>query len=378
MATGAAGAGPIPLGSIRTAGGAVLVTAPDTTPDDPATWRVCTTRRPTDAGSAGPRPRVAAVRGVTSNAIVLVRDGMLIGIGSGQTSRVDAARQAVEKAARSAARQRCGARPARRTRSTRSPTASTSASRRGRHRVRPAGRLDARRGRHRGRRGRRCGDARHRRCATSATDEGIKGARMYVRLVRFSFGPGKQAEAQALADDLAPKSRGPGGLRRGDGVRRPRGRPVRAVRVLGLGGGRERRRRGHQAAARSAPSRATSRARSTPACSTSSRRRPRVLYQPLTHGRLGRLARGHDPWRCDRVVLRPDPVRIARGRGLDVLPGVDGGPRLGVPPDAGATTEQAIGRAARLTVHRRVRHHRVVERHRSSMAMPGRPRGERA
>jgi phosphoribosylaminoimidazolecarboxamide formyltransferase/IMP cyclohydrolase len=35
---------------------------------------------------------------VTSNAIVLVRDGMLIGLGSGQTSRVDAARQAVEKA----------------------------------------------------------------------------------------------------------------------------------------------------------------------------------------------------------------------------------------------------------------------------------------
>ena len=35
---------------------------------------------------------------MTSNAIALVRDGMLIGIGSGQTSRVDAARQAVVKA----------------------------------------------------------------------------------------------------------------------------------------------------------------------------------------------------------------------------------------------------------------------------------------
>jgi phosphoribosylaminoimidazolecarboxamide formyltransferase/IMP cyclohydrolase len=33
-----------------------------------------------------------------SNAIVLVRDGRLVGLGSGQTSRVDAARQAVEKA----------------------------------------------------------------------------------------------------------------------------------------------------------------------------------------------------------------------------------------------------------------------------------------
>jgi len=38
------------------------------------------------------------VRGVTSNAIVLVRDGRLVGFGSGQTSRVDAARQAVDKA----------------------------------------------------------------------------------------------------------------------------------------------------------------------------------------------------------------------------------------------------------------------------------------
>jgi phosphoribosylaminoimidazolecarboxamide formyltransferase/IMP cyclohydrolase len=35
---------------------------------------------------------------VTSNAIVLVGDGREIGFGSGQTSRVDAARQAVQKA----------------------------------------------------------------------------------------------------------------------------------------------------------------------------------------------------------------------------------------------------------------------------------------
>ena len=28
---------------------------------------------------------------------------------------------------------------------------------------------------------------------------------MYARLVRFSFGPGKHAAAQALADDLAPR-----------------------------------------------------------------------------------------------------------------------------------------------------------------------------
>ena len=87
------------LGSVRTAGGAVLVTAPDT----PA-------RRPGAPGrlSRGDRRRTPSVRdldlawrlcrGVVSNAIVLVRDGMLVGLGSGQVSRVDACRQAVDKA----------------------------------------------------------------------------------------------------------------------------------------------------------------------------------------------------------------------------------------------------------------------------------------
>jgi len=89
---------PAPTGSLRSAGGAVLVTAPDTAPDDPAGWTVATKRAPTDAERRDIDLAWRLVRGVTSNAIVLVRDGMLIGIGSGQTSRVDAARQAVAKA----------------------------------------------------------------------------------------------------------------------------------------------------------------------------------------------------------------------------------------------------------------------------------------
>ncbi len=87
-----------PTGSLRTAGGAVLVTAPDAAPDDPATWAVATRRAPTDGERRDLDLAWRLVRGVTSNAIALVRDGMLIGIGSGQTSRVDAARQAVAKA----------------------------------------------------------------------------------------------------------------------------------------------------------------------------------------------------------------------------------------------------------------------------------------
>jgi phosphoribosylaminoimidazolecarboxamide formyltransferase/IMP cyclohydrolase len=87
-----------PLGAMRTAGGAVLIGSPDTDPDDPSLWPVITRRAPTDAERADLELAWRLVRGVTSNAIVLVRDGRLIGLGSGQTSRVDAARQAVEKA----------------------------------------------------------------------------------------------------------------------------------------------------------------------------------------------------------------------------------------------------------------------------------------
>ena len=92
------GSPPDPRGSIRSAGGAVLVTTPDTAPDDPATWRVATRRGPSPAERRDLDLAWRLVRGVGSNAIVLVKDGRLIGMGSGQTSRVDAARGAVAKA----------------------------------------------------------------------------------------------------------------------------------------------------------------------------------------------------------------------------------------------------------------------------------------
>ncbi|MBI2777857.1 MAG: bifunctional phosphoribosylaminoimidazolecarboxamide formyltransferase/IMP cyclohydrolase [Chloroflexi bacterium] len=91
---------PSPRASLRSAGGAVLVTAPDVTPDDPATWSVATERAPTAAEHADLDLAWRLCRGIASNAIVLVKDGALIGMGSGQVSRVDAARQAVEKARR--------------------------------------------------------------------------------------------------------------------------------------------------------------------------------------------------------------------------------------------------------------------------------------
>ena len=87
-----------PTGSIRTAGGAVLVTAPDVVEDVASAWTCVTRRAPTPAEQADLDLAWRLVRGVTSNAIVLVSDGRLVGLGSGQTSRVDAAAQAVAKA----------------------------------------------------------------------------------------------------------------------------------------------------------------------------------------------------------------------------------------------------------------------------------------
>ena len=87
-----------PTGTIRTAGGAVLVTSADIGTDDPTSWTNATRRPPTPAEQLDLDLAWRLVRGVTSNAIVLVRDRRLVGLGSGQTSRVDAARQAVAKA----------------------------------------------------------------------------------------------------------------------------------------------------------------------------------------------------------------------------------------------------------------------------------------
>ena len=87
-----------PIGAFRTAGGGVLVTAPDVLPDDPTTWTCTTSREPTDAERRDLDLAWRLCRSAVSNAIVLVRDGMLIGLGSGQVSRVDACRQAVDKA----------------------------------------------------------------------------------------------------------------------------------------------------------------------------------------------------------------------------------------------------------------------------------------
>lgn len=65
--------------------------------DDPG-WKVVTARAPTDAEAADLSFAWAAVAGVKSNAILLAKGRATVGIGAGQTSRVDSSRLAVRKA----------------------------------------------------------------------------------------------------------------------------------------------------------------------------------------------------------------------------------------------------------------------------------------
>ena len=155
-------AGPLdPTGSIRTAGGAVLVTTPDVAADDPTTWTCATRRAPTDAEQLDLDLAWRLVRGVTSNAIVLVRDRRLVGMGSGQTSRVDAARQAVAKAHAMLGPDVDRGRRLRLGRVLPVPGRGRGLPRGRRDRLRPAGRLGPRRRRRRGRRRGRRHDAHH-------------------------------------------------------------------------------------------------------------------------------------------------------------------------------------------------------------------------
>ncbi len=82
----------------RAAGGAVLLMTSDVQPDDPAAWRTVTRREPTEQELADLAFAWRIVRHVKSNAIVLARDGAIVGVGAGQMNRVQSARLAVAQA----------------------------------------------------------------------------------------------------------------------------------------------------------------------------------------------------------------------------------------------------------------------------------------
>ena len=83
---------------LRSAGGAVLATDADVSTDLPQTWTEASARRATVAEMTDLELAWRVCRHVRSNAIVLVKEGVVVGVGAGQMSRVDSARLAVDKA----------------------------------------------------------------------------------------------------------------------------------------------------------------------------------------------------------------------------------------------------------------------------------------
>ncbi|MEO1064186.1 MAG: bifunctional phosphoribosylaminoimidazolecarboxamide formyltransferase/IMP cyclohydrolase [Actinomycetota bacterium] len=88
-----------PAHHVRTIDGGLLVQDPDLVSLDRSTWRVATDREPTEAEWVDLTLAWVLGARVTSNAIVLVKDGQAVGIGAGQQSRVDASWIAADKAA---------------------------------------------------------------------------------------------------------------------------------------------------------------------------------------------------------------------------------------------------------------------------------------
>jgi len=83
---------------LRSASGGLLVQEPDRGDPEGTQWEVVSERQPTVAEWQAMRFAWKVVQHVRSNAIVLAAGRAAVGIGGGQTNRVDAVRQACERA----------------------------------------------------------------------------------------------------------------------------------------------------------------------------------------------------------------------------------------------------------------------------------------
>jgi len=83
---------------LKTIGGGLLVQTPDTASAKPEEWKCVTARRPSEAEMRALVFAWRVVKHVKSNAIVYAREGVLVGVGAGQMSRVDSVRIGASKA----------------------------------------------------------------------------------------------------------------------------------------------------------------------------------------------------------------------------------------------------------------------------------------
>jgi len=82
----------------RQVGGGLLVQTADAAKEDAQSWKIVTRRHPTPAERNDMRFAWSVCKHVKSNAIVLVNDQMVVGVGAGQMSRVDSVHMATRKA----------------------------------------------------------------------------------------------------------------------------------------------------------------------------------------------------------------------------------------------------------------------------------------
>lgn len=83
---------------LRKIDGGLLVQEKDIDPTTADEWKVATDRKPTDKEIHGMEMGWNILPTVKSNAIVLVKDGVLVGVGAGQMSRVEATELAIKRA----------------------------------------------------------------------------------------------------------------------------------------------------------------------------------------------------------------------------------------------------------------------------------------
>jgi phosphoribosylaminoimidazolecarboxamide formyltransferase/IMP cyclohydrolase len=83
---------------LKSIGGGLLVQSPDTAGANYPEWKCVTERQPTEAEMRGLIFAWRVTKHVKSNAIVFAREDVVVGVGAGQMSRVDAARLAALKA----------------------------------------------------------------------------------------------------------------------------------------------------------------------------------------------------------------------------------------------------------------------------------------
>jgi phosphoribosylaminoimidazolecarboxamide formyltransferase/IMP cyclohydrolase len=87
-----------PAETIKAIAGGFLVQASDDAADNPENWQVVSDRQPTPAEMAEMLFAQKVVKHVKSNAIVVTRDRVTLGIGAGQMNRVGSVQIALEQA----------------------------------------------------------------------------------------------------------------------------------------------------------------------------------------------------------------------------------------------------------------------------------------